>query len=91
MPKISKWQGIDIGAALPIDLIPGLVLLAIVLCILFTFGNIVMAGRRGKAMILRFWAIFILATLAYVLGNSQLAKVIKSQLCFLGATNRVID
>ncbi|MCL2928104.1 MAG: YeiH family protein [Trichodesmium sp. MAG_R01] len=76
VPKIPKWKGIDILAALPIDLIPSLVLLAIALCAVFTFGNILMQGRRANAMIPGFLAIFILATLAYVLGNSQAAKAI---------------
>ncbi|NER06342.1 MAG: putative sulfate exporter family transporter, partial [Okeania sp. SIO3C4] len=51
-------------------------LLAIALCALFTFGNIVMGGRRGRAMIPGFFGIFLLATLAYILGNSQAAKAI---------------
>ncbi|NES68112.1 MAG: putative sulfate exporter family transporter, partial [Okeania sp. SIO2D1] len=76
VPKMPKWKGGDIAAALPIDLIPGLILLAIALCALFTFGNIVMGGRRGRAMIPGFFGIFLLATLAYILGNSQVAKAI---------------
>jgi len=76
VPKLPKWKGANILAALPIDLIPNLVLLAIALCALFTFGNIVMRGRRANAMIPGFLTIFILATLAYILGNSQAAKAI---------------
>lgn len=40
--KIFKWKGIDILVVFLIDLIFSLVLLAIVLCVVFIFGNILM-------------------------------------------------
>ena len=58
------------------DLIPGLLLLAIGLGIIFTLGNIIMQGRKGIEMLPGFLVIFILAAVAYMLGNSQTAKAI---------------
>lgn len=40
--KIFKWKGIDILVVFLIDLIFSLVLLVIVLCVVFIFGNILM-------------------------------------------------
>ena len=77
VPKIPKWKGADIASALPLDLIPSLLLLLLGLAVIFTFGNIVMEGRRrGMEILPGFVAIFALSTLAYILGNSQTARAI---------------
>ena len=77
VPKIPKWKGADIASALPLDLIPGLLLLLLGLAVIFTFGNILMEGRRrGIEILPGFVAIFALSTLAYILGNSQTARAI---------------
>ncbi len=76
VPKMPKWEGVDLLSALPLEFIPQLALLAIGLGIMFTLGNVVMKGQKGLDIAPGFVIIFLLAIFAYMLGNSQTAKAI---------------
>ncbi|MGF1487043.1 MAG: hypothetical protein ACFBSE_08020, partial [Prochloraceae cyanobacterium] len=76
VPKMPKWEGIEFTSALPLELIPQLILLAIGLGFFFTVGNLAIKGKKGFNILPGFAVVFLLSTLAYVLANSQTAKAI---------------
>ncbi|MDJ0728103.1 MAG: putative sulfate exporter family transporter [Prochloraceae cyanobacterium] len=76
VPKMPKWQGIDLAAAIPFELIPQIALLAIGLGFFFVVGNLAMKGAKGLNIVPGFAVVFLLSTVAYILANSQTAKAI---------------
>ena len=76
VPKMGKWAGIDLASALPLELIPQLIMLAIGLGFFFTVGNLAMKGKKGFNILPGFAVIFLLSICAYVLANAQTAEAL---------------
>lgn len=70
VPKLPKWSG-NIAQSLPVDMIPSVLLLGISLALLTAVAVGVMKGHTSelRKYLIGFPLVFLLAVLAYVLGN----------------------
>jgi uncharacterized integral membrane protein (TIGR00698 family) len=74
VPALPSWQWPAVGASLPLALIPGLLLLAAFLALLFAAANFIMGKPHSISFIPAFFVIFLLSTLAFVLAGEKVAK-----------------
>lgn len=75
VPRLKGWST-NIGDALPLDLIPGLLALGVFLAVIaaIAYGVINRSSKEAGRFLIGFPVVFVLAVLAYVLGNQETLK-----------------